>query len=193
MNLTVEVPDHTDEELIDIPGQVADDSGQSQVASYQSVRRQLSLNKQLRESFHSLQLTKDLVEKGANINSRRDGSGQTATHLAADHGNYPVLSFLICNGADLNIKDAKGKSLMEHIFDGLKKHFGIHAYAIFLLLSFASSRSRAFNFTSLFTSKRVPHSPNSNHPLSPPRVHRPPARPYNGRRNFHLVQKRVSP
>ena len=49
-----------------------------------------------------------LVKKGKDINQKYS-NGSTTLHLAAEHGHDNVVKYLLKNGADVTIKDTKGR------------------------------------------------------------------------------------
>ena len=49
-----------------------------------------------------------VVRRGADVNVTSGGNNATALHLAAQYGHLPHLEFLLENGADPNIRDARG-------------------------------------------------------------------------------------
>ena len=53
-------------------------------------------------------IIKYLIEKGADVNCRGNDlvDGGTARHIAADHGHFDIVQFLITKGADPTIVDA---------------------------------------------------------------------------------------
>ncbi|XP_026800459.2 CARD- and ANK-domain containing inflammasome adapter protein [Pangasianodon hypophthalmus] len=56
-------------------------------------------------------LLQELI-RGININDRNVSSG-TLLHLAAEHGQVPVINFLLCQGAKLDLRDGLGRTALH--------------------------------------------------------------------------------
>ncbi len=66
-------------------------------------------DKQIDQGPGVLELARDLLNRGANSNSR-SAAGVTPVMVAAGHNNPSVLGLLVQNGADLNAKNDLGKT-----------------------------------------------------------------------------------
>jgi hypothetical protein len=53
-----------------------------------------------------------LVKRGANVNARTRDEGQTALHIAAVMDKMQAVEALVALGADLSLKDAKGRTAL---------------------------------------------------------------------------------
>ena len=65
-------------------------------------------------SFKGLiQIAKDLINRGANVNER-NSLGGTCLIYAATFNRLELAKLLIEFGADTNVKDAQGKTALDH-------------------------------------------------------------------------------
>lgn len=55
-----------------------------------------------------LDKVKWLIEKGADVNAKKDHSGETPLHIAAWNGKLPCMAYLIDKGADVNARNKDG-------------------------------------------------------------------------------------
>jgi len=60
-----------------------------------------------------------LIDRGADL-SARNRRGQTALHIAAQHGRKLALRTLVRKGANPNARDHRGKTVLEVLADGLE-------------------------------------------------------------------------
>jgi ankyrin repeat protein len=58
----------------------------------------------------NLDQIKALISKGAKINTKAKGSGETALHVAIGMGNVEIAEYLLTHGAKANIRDAKKRT-----------------------------------------------------------------------------------
>ena len=58
-------------------------------------------------------IIRELVKQGADMNARTRDDGQTPLHIAAGMGRMKALEALIALGADLTIKDFKGRTPVD--------------------------------------------------------------------------------
>ena len=66
------------------------------------------------QAFGSIDKMVFLIEKGANVNDRRDCMGWTPLHFAARHPNVDVVKCLINHGAEIHATDNKGWTPLHH-------------------------------------------------------------------------------
>jgi len=74
------------------------------------------LNKMLIISaeFGQIRLVKLLIEKGALINYQEEGTGKTSLFFASINGHKKVVSLLLKNGAEINIKDYDKRTALSY-------------------------------------------------------------------------------
>jgi hypothetical protein len=65
-----------------------------------------------------LPVVKLLVAKGADVNLKWEERGYTALHLASLNGQKSIVAFLSTHGADSMIKDGKGNTATECMYEG---------------------------------------------------------------------------
>lgn len=78
------------------------------------------LNLAMGNMFISIQNLQKIVDLGANINSL-DPTHQTPLFVAMATKNFERIKWLIQNGADIHIKDNKGKTALQYLEKGNKK------------------------------------------------------------------------
>lgn len=66
-------------------------------------------DKQIDQGPGVLELARDILKRGANVNAR-SSAGVTPVMIAAGHNNPSMLGLLVQNGADLNAKNELGKT-----------------------------------------------------------------------------------
>lgn len=66
-------------------------------------------------SFSSKEIIEFLINKGANVNEKREVDGMTPLMFAVYNGNVDKVKMLLNNGADKKIQDKNGKIAVEYI------------------------------------------------------------------------------
>jgi FOG: Ankyrin repeat len=83
-----------------------------------STVKPISLNDSLLNAVkeENLDKTKELLNEGANINSK-DQNGKTALMFASEEGNFDLVKLLVEKGANILAKDNSGKTAIKYAID----------------------------------------------------------------------------
>ncbi|XP_057332049.1 ankyrin-1-like [Microplitis mediator] len=66
------------------------------------------------EHIRKMEITRMLIRFGANVNQQTTNGDVTPLHLAGARGYDEIVTMLLENGADVNLKDKKGRYVVQY-------------------------------------------------------------------------------
>ena len=73
-------------------------------------------------SVSILEALLDSITNRKFMDIKRKCNGDTPLHIASSHGRTAIVNYLGCNGADVNAKDAHGRTPLHHVSNSFDEH-----------------------------------------------------------------------